>query len=446
VPRRVPLLLAALLAAVLVAPAAAAADPVDRAAAALRAGDGVYVDPGYDGQAAQPSGDELHALRKAIGDAGGGIYLALMPSSALEARGGDADGLLSDIYAATRRAGTYGLVVDGSVRAGSQGDLPRGEAGALMRSAFLAHRDDGAGPMLQDFVSEVARARASADTPAGDPSGGGSGVPTGAVIGLVALAAGGAWLFASRRSRARPSSPRPPAELAEVRRVAEEDLTALAEDITALDIQSDLPGADPRAVEDYRAAGERYVEARSALERTRSVEEMEPVTRLIEDGRQLMASARARFEGREPPPRRPLCFFDPRHGPSVRDVEWQPEGGAAREVPACAACALRVEEGVEPHAREVVAGGRSVPYYQAGWLGPWAAGYWGPVGFGGGGFFTGLLLGEALGGGLYAPVAWGADWDSGDQGDRGDGDFGDSGDFGGGDFGGGDFGGGDFGG
>ena len=32
----------------------------------------------------------------------------------------------------------------------------------------------------------------------------------------------------------------------------------------------------------------------------------------------------------------PPCFFDPRHGPSVRDVEWAPSDGAVRTVPACA--------------------------------------------------------------------------------------------------------------
>ena len=33
------------------------------------------------------------------------------------------------------------------------------------------------------------------------------------------------------------------------------------------------------------------------------------------------------LDGRKPPERRPPCFFDPRHGPSSRDVEWAPPGG-----------------------------------------------------------------------------------------------------------------------
>src|SRR3712207_7562347 len=42
------------------------------------------------------------------------------------------------------------------------------------------------------------------------------------------------------------------------------------------------------------------------------------------------------------------CFFDPRHGPSARDVEWAPPGGAPRLVPACAADAVRIEDGEDP--------------------------------------------------------------------------------------------------
>jgi hypothetical protein len=144
-----------------------------------------------------------------------------------------------------------------------------------------------------------------------------------------------------------------------------------------------------------------------------------------------MASAESRLEGKEPPERRPACFFDPRHGPSVRDVEWAPPGGQPRAVPACAADATRIEQGEEPESRQVLVGGRASPYWAAG---PMYGGYFG-------GFFPGLLLGELLGGGLGG-YGWGGVPDGSGQGDFGGG--GDAGDFGGGDFGGGDGGGGDF--
>ena len=96
-----------------------------------------------------------------------------------------------------------------------------------------------------------------------------------------------------------------------------------------------------------------------------------------------MASAKARFAGEQPPERRPPCFFDPRHGPSSRDVEWSPPYGEPRAVPACEADAQRVERGEDPQTREVECAGRRVPYWQAGpAYAPFAGGYFG--GFGGG--------------------------------------------------------------
>jgi hypothetical protein len=165
-----------------------------------------------------------------------------------------------------------------------------------------------------------------------------------------------------------------------------------------------------------------------------------------------MSATKAILEGRPVPERRPPCFFDPRHGPSVEDVEWAPPGGAPRMVPACAADAQRIHDGLEPEARQVLAGagGQMTPYWNApGYYGPWAGGYFG--GFPTGGLFTGLLLGSWLGGGwgwggypAYAGGDGGGDagGDAGGGGDWGGG----GGDWGGGDFGGGDFGGGDFGG
>jgi len=141
-----------------------------------------------------------------------------------------------------------------------------------------------------------------------------------------------------------------------------------------------------------------------------------------------MASAEARLDGKDPPERRPVCFFDPRHGPSVRDVAWAPDGGVTREVPACAACAVRVESGQEPDSRQVVVRGRSMPYWQAG---PVYGRYFG-------GFFPGLALGEFAGSGWQGSGATVDTFGGGDFSCGGGGDFGG----GGGGGGGGDFGGG----
>ncbi len=232
-----------------------------------------------------------------------------------------------------------------------------------------------------------------------------------------------------RRPSARTLAPSQP--FAEVRAAAQEDLLALAEDIRAHDLDVELPGASAEAKEDYARALSMYERADRALDRARQPEDLEEVTAAIEEGRFAMASAKARLAGRAPPERRPPCFFDPRHGPSSRDVEWAPPWGAPRLVPACEADAQRVEHGVEPAAREVMVGGRPTPYWNAPpAYGPWAGGYFG--GFGG--LFPGLLLGSMLGGALGPHMVIGHGEDFGGE------------DFGGGDFGGGDFGGGDFGG
>jgi hypothetical protein len=165
-----------------------------------------------------------------------------------------------------------------------------------------------------------------------------------------------------------------------------------------------------------------------------------------------MTAAHALLDGKQPPERRPPCFFDPRHGPSTRDVEWAPPGGAPRKVPVCEADAQAVERGEEPASREVLVGGRSVPYWNAPpYFGPWAGGYFMP--FGGMGFLSGLFVGELLGGayGGWGYGSWAGSGNSGGFGswsDAGGGsgssDFGGGMDFGGGDFGGGGGGGGDF--
>jgi hypothetical protein len=225
------------------------------------------------------------------------------------------------------------------------------------------------------------------------------------------------------------------------------DVVQLGEEIRALDLDIQMPGVSEEARADYERALGAYERASAAVDRARRPEDLEPVGQAAEEGRFAMASARARLEGREPPERTPPCFFDPRHGPSSREVEWSPPWGEPRAVPACEADAQRVERGEDPDPREVTIGGRNVPYWNAG---PAYAPYMG--GFFGGGLLPGIFLGSLLGGGMFGGGygGWGGEYGGeggtfdGGGGDFGGGDFG--GGFGGGDFGGGggDFGGGDF--
>jgi MYXO-CTERM domain-containing protein len=418
------LLLVVVLALVL-APAAAAGELIDAAVESLR-DDPVYVHPDAERRI---SDAEAARIREAIADEGAGpLYVAILPERARNEAGGDANGVLRALREAMGIRATYAVVVGNSFRAGSD-LLPAGTAGEAADDAFAESGDEGVEAVLVDFVGRVGEERR------GDGESDGGGFPN--ELLLVGAAGVGGLLLYRRRRRASERK----AELAEVKQEAEADLLALAEDVRALDLDVEMPGADPRAKEDYARALTAYEDADRQLDRARSTEELEPVSRALEEGRYAMASAKARLQGREPPERTPPCFFDPRHGPSVEDVEWAPPGGEPRPVPVCAADAARIRDGLEPESREVLVGGERRPYWAAGpAYAPYAGGFFG--GFGG--LLPGLLLGSALSG----PMFGGFGGDSGDGRDGGFGDFGDSGGGGFGDFGGGggDFGGGDFGG
>jgi hypothetical protein len=401
---------------------------LDRAAEALEH-DPVYVDP-----EAQPTltPAEERRLEDAIDEAGEGpIYIAVLPAAARAEAGGDGFEALRRLALAVDRRGAYALAAGGELSAGATGDtgLAQGEAARLAAAARRASSDEGLAATLVDFVERVGAARAdqggAGESGAADEGGGGF------PWWLVVLG-GGALAYMLVRLRRRENAER--AELAEVKEAASEDLVALASDVQALEEQVEQ---NPRAKQAYLAALDHYARASSAFDWARTPKALEPVAHALEEGRYEMAVARAELAGEPPPERRAPCFFDPRHGPSVCDVALF--GAGAREVPACAACALRIDEGEQPEPRRVLAGGRPVPYFAAG---PAFGSYFG-------GFFPGLVLGQVVAGGFGdwgAPPGLGANEDDAqDEGQDGDEGWGDTGDFAGG-LDGGDFGGGDFGG
>src|SRR5204862_5391209 len=233
------------------------------------------------------------------------------------------------------------------------------------------------------------------------PDGNGQPGTGGAVgIGLLVLGAGG--FVAARAIRQRRHVA---AQLAEVKAAAHDDLIALADDVQKLEQPVEANAKAKQAHAQALADDDR---AASSYDRAARPKQLEAVASALESGRYHMAAAQALLGGRKLPERRPPCFFDPRHGPSTRDVEWAPPGGTARKVPACEADALAVESGAQPASRAVMTGGRTVPYWSAPpYFGPWAGGYFMP--FGGTGFLSGLFVGELLGGafGGFGYGSWG---------------------------------------
>ena len=407
---------------------ARAGERIDAAVAALQANP-VYVDRNAELAIGSAEQDRI---RTAIDTSGAGpVYIAILPSAAEQETGGDPDGVLQALHDGLHRPGTYAVVVGRHLRAGSEGVLPQGVAGQLATEALNAHRGEGVTPTLIDFVHRVADARRNGGAPGGTANEPGTG--GGILIGLLVL--GGLTFAAFRLIRGRR---RQQAELAEVKAAAHDDLIALADDVQKLEQAVE---SNARAKREYEQALEDYDKASGAFDRAQRTKQLEAVAGSLEEGRYHMAAAQAVLAGKQPPERRPPCFFDPRHGPSARDVEWAPPGGVARKVPACEADAEAVERGDQPASREVVARGQKVPYWNAPpYFGPWAGGYFTP--FGGTGFLSGLFVGELLGG-AYGGWGYGSWGGTGVPGGFGNWSGGGSSDFGGGmSFGGGDFGGG----
>ena len=386
-----------LLLALAVAPTASAGAIVDRAAQAL-ANDPVYVDPAAT---TVPETDAEVLQREITLKGDGPIYIAVLPRAALAEAGGSAVGIADELHRILGRRGVYAVVAGNQFRAEST-DLGEGKAGRLATEAFRAHHADGVTPTLLNFIDRAGAARSG--------SSGGNGFGWWPVV---ILAIAGLLVYRTVKRRRQNAS-----DFRSVKEAAREDLVALADDVQGL--EHEVEGNDA-ARRDYLAALDKYAQASSAFDRAASPDQLTPVAESLEEGRYLMASARARLEGKEPPERRPACFFDPRHGPSVRDVLWAPPGGEPRLVPACAADAIRVEQGEEPMSRQVLVGGNATPYWAAG---PMYGGYFG-------GFFPGLFLGELISGGIGG-FGWGGVASGGDVGPT-VGDFGGGGsDFGGG--------------
>ncbi|MFF7179051.1 hypothetical protein [Streptomyces sp. NPDC008121] len=426
--------LALLLLLALAPSAGAKATGISDAAAALKQGP-VYVDPGAAGQL---STAEAAALTQKIEDADKPLFVAVLPANAEF----PPDDLLRNLRTETGVTGLYAVRLGTGFDAGADSSVMSQDA---VRNLVTAVRQPGvdAATELNNFVDQaLPTVRGSAPASWGSVGADDGGVPVAGLITLGAVtAAGGAGAYAVvRRNRLRKEAAEREA-LERLRVVVDEDITAFGEELERLDFHPAEPGADDTMRGDYERALDSYDQAKSLMGSATRPHDVRAVTQALEDGRFSLALLGARREKRPLPERRPPCFFDPRHGPSTTDRSWVPAGGAAREVPVCAADAARLDDGQDPQARTVETDGGRRPYWEAGpAYGPWAGGYFG------GGMLPGLLVGTMLGSMLATP-AYAAEYGGGEfqGGDFSGADF-DSGDFGSGDAGGGGFGGGDFGG
>ncbi len=400
-------ILPTLLLVVLAGPASAQTPVLDRAAQELRRSP-VYVDPAAE-RAGQVSAERL---RERVGRGDGSLFVAVLPAAATSEAGGDVQQSVRTLMGKVGLRGTYAVLIGDSFLATSTA-IPAGQAAELANRAIQSHRSDGPGAVLENFVDRVNQAEGGSGASQGDggtaddgrDTGGGGG--GGALLVLLAIGAGAFFLWSrSRRSRERQADQK---EFQADRQLLQAELSVLGSDVMELEPHVTM---HPDARPDYDAGVTRYRSAQAAMEYADDQVDLVRVERVIDEGRYAMGRARARIEGREPPPPPEKLTRPGRHDEPALDLDERGE-----------------------------------PVY-VGYGGPWygGGGWFG----GGGGLLTGLMLGGMLGGGWGGFGGWGGGWgghgqggDGGDSGDWGGGDFG-GGDFGGGDFGGGDFGGGDF--
>ncbi|MEO3808801.1 hypothetical protein ABGB17_07340 [Sphaerisporangium sp. B11E5] len=405
-------------------------------------------DPLYVGPGVTISQDDLGKIRDALEGAKSKIYVAALADGTVtnSAEVGPFISALGQELSAAGRSRATVAVLDGTTLfAGSSAIRKTGLAGQLAEAATSNNKDVVSG--MEDFVNRVDKA-VSGDTrgalKSGSAAGGGGG--GGVLIGILVLAlAGGLGIFFYSRKKKRQREAREAAELAAVKQTVEEDVTKFGEEITALDLDVKFADNPAKGQDDWRGALDAYERAKNELAAVKRADQLRGVTSILEEGRYALACVKAQVNNEPVPERRAPCFFNPQHGPSVRDVAWAPPGGAPRNVPACAMDAQRVDQGFDPQMREVMVDGHRRPYWDAGpAYAPYAYGYYG--GFGGDlmtGMLIGTMLGSSFGGFGFGGYGYGAGYQEGAGDVGGGGDFGGGGDWGGGgDFGGGDFGGG----
>ncbi|WP_194907709.1 hypothetical protein [Catenulispora rubra] len=423
--------------------ARAADSTIDSVASALK-DKPVYVDPSAPVQLSSAQIDsvvsQIHGMHS-----GTAVFIAILPNNATFHQ----STLLQQLRNKVGLPGVYAASVDRSFHAlDFSGSLRTNQANNL---AIAAAQGSGGNldTVLTMFVSSVDSAvTADGRGTSGGKSSSSSKSGAGALILIVVLVviAGGTYFAVASRKKRR-AKQRRAIELDGLKRAVDEDITAYGEVLDRLDFSPGDPTATDEMRADYSKALDQYEAAKNAAAAAQRPEDMKNVTEALDEGRFALATLDARRKGAPLPQRRPPCFFDPRHGPSVGEVTWAPPGGAPRPVPACAADMTRVDTGQQPQVRQVETAYGPQPYYNAGpAYAPWAGGYFG------GGVLPALMIGTVMGSMFSGPDAyiennyydnggggWGDGGSGGGGGDNGGswGDSGGSSDWGGSDWGGG---------
>lgn len=149
------------------------------------------------------------------------------------------------------------------------------------------------------------------------------------------------------------------------RRMANEDVTLLGEELTQLHFETLTTGLRGETADDYQRALDAYERAKQHLRGTDGPDVIRVLQPILEDGRYHLACVLAQRDGRPRPERLPSCFFNPQHGPAHSEVEWAPPGGVERRVAVCLTDRNRLEHSTQPAVRMVRVGEQLVPWFEA---------------------------------------------------------------------------------
>ncbi|KDN83064.1 membrane protein [Kitasatospora cheerisanensis KCTC 2395] len=277
----------------------------------------VYVDPAMTGRFSK---DQADALAKKLKKADKPVFVAVLPDSEAYAP----KTLLNDLRTKVGIVGVYGVWRGDKFDVGADAKaLPVAQARNIAGASARSHPGDIDGT-VNDFVDQAVK-QTKGEGPQHSASAAWIVVP----VALVALAGTGVFLLFRRAKKRKEAQAR--AELAQLRTVVDEDITAFGEELDRLDFNPGAPGADDTQRADYTRALDSYDRAKRTMDEAAKPEDVRPVTEALEEGRFALATLAARREGRPLPERRVPCFFDPRHGPSTTDVQWAPP--AARRAP-----------------------------------------------------------------------------------------------------------------
>ncbi|MBA2515637.1 MAG: hypothetical protein H0V26_15135, partial [Solirubrobacterales bacterium] len=105
------------------------------------------------------------------------------------------------------------------------------------------------------------------------------------------------------------------AQVASVKRAADEDVTVFGEELQALDIELAGSDLDAGTRADYQRALDTYEAAKESAGAITATEDVRHVSEILEDGRYATACVQARVADEPLPQRLAPCFFNPQHGP-----------------------------------------------------------------------------------------------------------------------------------